>query len=337
VASPPQAASTHGTAAQHSILLAITNVVDCCVLRCCHPSSWTTTTIIIVISILHLLASSFAPLLSCVPPPPSPIFRCSHRCRHRLRLPPTSNVFCLIVVCCWLSSLFVLVLSPFSSSRSSPVLAPHSSALATVFLSSLLLLSRLFDCCMHSRRIRRTLFLLHRCITNVQSGHCRRRHHRRRHPGRRGSGVHSAGNGHRLHRRLRCCRLCSRTAAGDGRPPRCSRPHPLLLLLRRGRPDLLLFGGVTDPPLKNRVHSSLSERFIVMWAGQTESDVIDVVISSRIVVVVIASPPSPPRSAASSEPLLDNCRYIACLDSSWEGCVCEDSVLKRPRAMPMEK
>ncbi len=29
-----------------------------------------------------------------------------------------------------------------------------------------------------------------------------------------------------------------------------------------------------------------------MWAGRTESDVVDVVISSRIVVVVIASPPS---------------------------------------------
>ena len=192
-ASPPHAASTHGTAAQHSLLLAITNVVDCCVLRCCHPSSWPTTTIIIVISTLHLLASFFAPLLSCVPPPPSPIVRCGHRRRHRLRLPPTSIVFCLIVVCC------------------------------------------------------------------------------------RGSGVHSAGDGCRLHRRLCRCRLSSRAAASDGRPPRCPSPHPLLLILRRGRPDLLLFGGVTDPPLKNHVHSSrpppfsLSEKFIVMWAGRTES------------------------------------------------------------------
>jgi hypothetical protein len=32
-------------------------------------SLWATTTIIIVIGILHLLASSFTPLLSCVPPP----------------------------------------------------------------------------------------------------------------------------------------------------------------------------------------------------------------------------------------------------------------------------
>ena len=149
MASPPHAASTHGTAAQHSLLLAITNVVDCCVLRYCHPSSWPTTTTIVVISILHLLTSSFASLSSCVPPPPSPIFRCGHHPHHRLRLPPTSAVFCLIVVCCRLSSLFVVVLSPFSSSRSSPAPGPHSSAPATVFLPSLLLLSRLFDCCVH--------------------------------------------------------------------------------------------------------------------------------------------------------------------------------------------
>ncbi len=129
---PPHAASTHGTAAQHSLLLAITNVVDCCVLRCCHPSLWPTTTIIIIISILHLLASSFAPLLSCVPPPHSPIFHCGHRRCHRLRLNSSSNVLCLIVVCCRSSSLFVLVLSPFSSSRSSSALAPHSSAPTTL-------------------------------------------------------------------------------------------------------------------------------------------------------------------------------------------------------------
>jgi len=154
MASPPHATSTHGTAAQHSLLLAITNVVDCCVLRCCNLSLWPTTSIIIVISIFHLLASSFASLLSCVPPPPSPIFRCDHCRHHRLCLPPTSNVFCLIVVCCWSLLMFVLVLSPFSSSRSSPAPVPtHSSAPATVFLSSLLLLSRLFDCCMHPRRI----------------------------------------------------------------------------------------------------------------------------------------------------------------------------------------
>ena len=46
-------------------------VVDCRL----SPSSWPTTTIIIiVISILHLLASSFTPILSCVPPPSLPIF-----------------------------------------------------------------------------------------------------------------------------------------------------------------------------------------------------------------------------------------------------------------------
>ena len=153
VALPPHAASTHGTAVQHSLLLAITNVVDCCVLRFCHPSSWPTTTIIIIICILHLLASSFAPLLLCVPPLPSPIFCRGHCCRHRLRLLPTSTVFCSIVVCCWSSTLFVVVLSLFSSSRSLPAPAPHSSAPATIFLPSLLSLSRLFDCCVHPRRI----------------------------------------------------------------------------------------------------------------------------------------------------------------------------------------
>jgi hypothetical protein len=45
--------------------------------------------------------------------------------------------------------------------------------------------------------------------------------------------------------------------------------------------------------------------------GRTESDVVDVVISSRIVVVFIASPPSLSRSAASSKPLPDNRRYVA--------------------------
>ena len=249
---PPHTASTHGTAAQPSLLLAITNVVDCCVLRCCHPSSWPTTTIIIVISIVHLLASSFAPLLSYIPPPPSPIFRWGHCRRHRLRLPPTSTVFCLIVVCCRSLSLFILVLSPFSSSRSSSAPAPHSSSPATVFLPSLLSLSPLFDCCVHPRQIRQTLFLLHRRITHVQSGHRRRRHHRCRRRRRRGSGVYSAGDGRRLRRRLRRLRIRSRAAAGDGRPPR----RPLLLLLRRGHPDLLLVGGVTVPPSKIRVHSS---------------------------------------------------------------------------------
>ena len=179
---PPPMAQQHIT----PYSFAITNVVDCCVLRCCHPSLWLTTTIIIVISILHLLASSFAPLLLCVPSPPSPIFRCGHRRRHHLCLSPSSNVLCLIVVCCRSSSLFVLVLSPFFSSRSSPEPEPHSSAPATIFLPSLLSLSCLFDCCVHPRQIQRTLFLICQRITNVQLGHLRH--------GRHGSGVHSAGD-----------------------------------------------------------------------------------------------------------------------------------------------
>ena len=156
-------------------------------------------------------------------PPPSPlycraIFRWGHRHRHRLRFPPTSTVFCLIVVCCRSLLLFVLVLSPFSSSRSLSALAPHSSAPVAVFLSSLLLLSRLFDYCVHPRRIWWTLFLLCWRITNVQPGHCRRRNHHHRRHGRRGSGVHFAGDGRYLHRHLRHCRIRSRAAASDGRP-----------------------------------------------------------------------------------------------------------------------
>ena len=109
---PPHTASTHGTAAQPSILLAITNVVDCCDLYCCHLSSWPTTTIIIVISILHLLASSFTPLLSCVPPPPSLSWKCRQHvatCRrqHTVSLQfwpdgsvsPTQNLRCRGSLC----------------------------------------------------------------------------------------------------------------------------------------------------------------------------------------------------------------------------------------------
>ena len=72
--------------------------------------------------------------------------------------PPPSTSSCylhkfFLVVCCWSLSLFIVVLSPFSSSRSLPAPAPHSSAPATVFLPSLLLFSRLFDCCVHPRQI----------------------------------------------------------------------------------------------------------------------------------------------------------------------------------------
>ena len=163
--------------------------------------------------------------MSCVPSPHSPIFRCGQRRRQCLRLPPTSTVSCLIVVCCRSSSLIIVVLIPFSSSRSLPAPAPHSSAPATISLPSLLSLSHLFDCCVHP--IRRTLFLLRRYITNVQSGHRHRRHHCRhrcRLRGHRCSGVHSAGDGRRLHRRLRRRRLHSRATMGNGRPPR--RPPP---------------------------------------------------------------------------------------------------------------
>ena len=96
----------------------------------CHlsPSSWPSTTIIVEISILHLLGSSFRPLLSCVPPPSSPIFcrrtfrrrHCRHQHRrHHLRLPPTFAVFCLIVVYWRLLSLSLLPclsFDPFFSS-----------------------------------------------------------------------------------------------------------------------------------------------------------------------------------------------------------------------------
>ena len=104
------------------------------------------------------------------------------------------------------------------------------------------------------------------------------------------------------------------------------------------RPQRFASTVATPPPVSSSESPpfSLSERFIVVWVGWTESDVVDVVISSRIVVVVVASPPSSPRSAASSEPLPDNRRYVACLDSSWEGCVCEDSVLKRPEGIKIE-
>ena len=134
----------------------------------------------------------------------------------------------------------------------------------------------------------------------------------------------------RLHRRLRRCR---RNATCDCRPPR--RPHPLILHCSLGHPDLLIVSCATIQSLKIRVHSSQlppfssSEKFIVVLAGMTGSDVVDVVIPSRVIVVIITSPPSPPRSAASSEPLPDNHQYVVCWDRSWEGDVHEDSVLPK--------
>ena len=60
---PPQQPQSMSTPLSHCL-------VDCCL----SPSSLPTTTIIVIISILHLLASSFTPLLLCVPPLSSPIF-----------------------------------------------------------------------------------------------------------------------------------------------------------------------------------------------------------------------------------------------------------------------
>ena len=184
------------------------------------------------------------------------------------------------------------------------------------------------------------LFLIHRHITNVQLGHRRCRHHHPRHRGCRGSGVHSAGNGRCLHCRLRCRRLGSSAATGNSGLPR----RPLLLLILRGHPDLLLVGGVTVPPSKIRVHSShppplllvqkaplLLVRKVYCCVRRTGSDIVNVIISSRIAVVIITSPHSPPRSATFSEPLPNNGRYVACLDRSWEGEGCKKRVLKHLR------
>ncbi len=71
---------------------------------------------------------------------------------------PSLFPYCLIVVCCWLSSLLVIMLSPFSSSRSLTVPAPYSSAPINVFLHSLPSLSCLFDWCVHSRGFDRRSF-----------------------------------------------------------------------------------------------------------------------------------------------------------------------------------
>ena len=140
----------------------------------------------------------------------------------------------------------------------------------------------------------------------------------------------------RLHLNRHLCRhrLCSRTAAGDDRPPHNPHPHPLLLRPSRSCPDLLLVGGITIPPLKICVQSSrppsfsLLKRFIVVWGGRGRTSSMS---SSPLGSFVITSPPSPPRSAASSKPLPDNRRYVACWERSWEGSVRplaeEDSVL----------
>jgi len=248
--------------------------------------------------------------------------------------PSSSYLHRILFVCCRSSSLFVIVLSPFSSSRSSPEPAPHSSSPANVFLPSLLLLSHLFDCCVHPRRIQQTLFLLHRRITNIQSGHRRRRHHPRRHRGRRGSGVHTAGDSRRLHRRLCCRRLRSRATAGDGHPPRATAVRRVTLSFSFSVTVVRIFSSAAaspsrprrftstvapPPPLLVRKAPLLLIRKVYCCVRWTGLDVVDVVISSRIVVVVIASPPSPSRSAAFSEPLPDNGRYVACLDRSCKG------------------
>ncbi len=258
---------------------------------------------------------------------PPPYSVCHHR-HYRLRLPPTSTIFCLIVVCCRSSSLFVVVLSPFSSSRSSPAPAPHSSAPATDFLPSLLSLSCLFDCCVHPRQIRRTLFLLCRHITNVQSGHRRRCHHRRRRHGCRGSSVCSAGDGQCFHHRL--CRRClgSHATAGDGSPPPATAVRHVALArsFSFSVPVVRIFSSlaasltrprrfastVAAPPrLLVQKYPLLLFQKVYCCVGRTESDVVDVAISSQIVAVFIASPPSSSRSAASSKPLPDNRRYVA--------------------------
>ena len=95
--------------------------------------------------------------------------------------------------------------------------------------------------------------------------------------------------------------------------PRCRRrqtssesPHPHLLLLHRGRPDLLLVGGVTDPPLKIHIHSSpsppsprpkgppspcLKGLLLCGWGGQSRTSSM---LSSPLGSLSLSSLPHPP-------------------------------------------
>ena len=152
-----------------------------------------------------------------------------------------------------------LLILKILASTGATLLAP-----ANVFLPSLLLLFRLFDCCVHPRQIQLTLFLLRRRITNIQSGHHRHHHHHCCHRGCRGSGVHSTGDGHCLHHCLHCCRLSSRTAASSG----ClSAALPLPSQLQSVTvPPLKIWAHSSPPPLSSseRPHFSSSERFIVV-------------------------------------------------------------------------
>jgi len=126
------------------------------------PSSWPTTTVIVINSILHLLAFSFTPLLSCVPPPSSPIFRRGRVHSVTSPSPPASPppspypsylhrilfdccVLTVVVIVCLALSLFRLLLlfggaavalsvnlpQPSSTSSSKPRLPP---TLTNVFL-----------------------------------------------------------------------------------------------------------------------------------------------------------------------------------------------------------
>ena len=130
-------------------------------------------------------------------PPPLPLY-----CRAFLLLLPPFSVAVTVVatvsifssylhhilfdfMCCPSLSLFVVVLSPFSSSRSLKHRRHRFPTLSDLALSYIRLLRA------SAMDLMDTL-LLCRSITNVQSGHCHRRHHRcrrcRRHR-RRGSGI----------------------------------------------------------------------------------------------------------------------------------------------------
>jgi hypothetical protein len=98
----------------------------------CHlsPSLWPTTTIVVVISILHLLASSFAPLLSCVPPPSSP-FSVEAACFSTSSpsppaspplSPSPSYLHCILFDCCVLTVVVIVCRCLVSLSTPPPLL-----------------------------------------------------------------------------------------------------------------------------------------------------------------------------------------------------------------------